>query len=106
MRWGLCWRGMRMGADVMGTDVAHFGYTGHYVHKPSGLHLAMYRAYDAHLGRWLNRDPIGEVGGINRHGRNRFILLALVHVRFWFSAPPPRYPSRRVSPRVAKAVAH
>jgi RHS repeat-associated protein len=53
---------------VAGTDLADFGYTGHYVHQPSGLHLALYRAYDADLGRWLNRDPIGEAGGINLYG--------------------------------------
>jgi len=53
---------------VAGTDLADFGYTGHYVHKPSGLHLALYRAYDADLGRWLNRDPIEEEGGINLYG--------------------------------------
>jgi RHS repeat-associated protein len=42
-----------------------FGYTGHYVHSATGLVLAPYRAYDADIGRWLNRDPIGEWGGIN-----------------------------------------
>ena len=47
---------------------ASFGYTGHYVHAPSGLHLALYRAYDADLGRWLSRDPIGEAGGLNLYG--------------------------------------
>ncbi len=53
---------------VSGTDLADFGFTGHHVHKPSGLHLAMYRAYDANLGRWLSRDPIGEGGGLNLYG--------------------------------------
>ncbi|MFA5204961.1 MAG: RHS repeat-associated core domain-containing protein [Lentisphaeria bacterium] len=42
-----------------------FGFTGHYYHALSGLHLALYRAYDADLGRWLSRDPIAENGGIN-----------------------------------------
>ncbi|MGJ0515073.1 MAG: RHS repeat domain-containing protein, partial [Methylomicrobium sp.] len=42
-----------------------FGYTGHYVHSATGLALAPYRAYDADIGRWLSRDPIGERGGIN-----------------------------------------
>jgi len=41
------------------------GFTGHYYHQPSGLHLALYRAYDADLGRWLSRDPIAENAGIN-----------------------------------------
>ena len=45
-----------------------FGYTGHYIHQLSGLHLAPYRAYDAPLGRWLSRDPIGESGGRNLYG--------------------------------------
>jgi len=31
-------------------------------HQPSGLSLYLYRAYDPNLQRWLNRDPIGEVG--------------------------------------------
>jgi RHS repeat-associated protein len=45
-----------------------FGYTGHYFHAPSNLYLAPYRAYDATIGRWLSRDPIGEAGGINLYG--------------------------------------
>ncbi len=44
------------------------GYTGHYYHAPSGLHLAPYRAYDAETGRWLSRDPIEEGGGLNLYG--------------------------------------
>ncbi len=50
---------------VSGTDLADFGFTGHYVHKVSGLNLALFRAYDADLGRYLSRDPIGEAGGPN-----------------------------------------
>jgi len=38
-----------------------FAFTGHYFHSGSGLHLAMYRAYDANTARWLSRDP-AEVG--------------------------------------------
>jgi hypothetical protein len=30
-----------------------------------GLDLAFYQAYDSDLGRWLNRNPIQELGGLN-----------------------------------------
>ncbi|MDD2711100.1 MAG: hypothetical protein PHV34_24235 [Verrucomicrobiae bacterium] len=50
---------------VSGDLEADFGFTGHYYHVPSGLCLATYRGYDPELGRWLNRDPIGEAGGMN-----------------------------------------
>ncbi len=45
----------------------------YYHHEGSGLELALYRAYDPVLGRWLSRDPIEEEGGINMYGyiRNR-----------------------------------
>jgi RHS repeat-associated protein len=48
-----------------GTVNADFGFTGHYYDTASALCLALYRAYDANLGRWLSRDPIGIRGGMN-----------------------------------------
>ena len=53
---------------ISGSIDADFGFTGYYYHQPSGLHLALFRAYDADLGRWISRDPIGESGGINLYG--------------------------------------
>ncbi len=50
---------------VFGSIDADFGFTGHYYHNSSGLYLAIYRAYDANLGRWINRDPISERGDFN-----------------------------------------
>ncbi|MEQ1910047.1 MAG: RHS repeat-associated core domain-containing protein [Vicinamibacterales bacterium] len=44
---------------VAGSEDSRFGYTGHYAHTPSGLALALYRAYDPNLGRWLSEDPEG-----------------------------------------------
>ena len=46
--------------QVSGTMNADFGFTGLYVHQPSGLNLALYREYSASLGRWTSRDPIGD----------------------------------------------
>jgi RHS repeat-associated protein len=46
--------------QTVGTLSADFGYAGYYVHGPSGLNLTTYRAYSPSLGRWINRDPIGD----------------------------------------------
>jgi len=35
------------------------GFAGYYYHALSGLQFARNRAYNANLGRWLTRDPIG-----------------------------------------------
>src|SRR5439155_8607145 len=37
-------------------------------HQQSGVSLYLYRAYGPNLQRWLNRDPIGERGGLNLYG--------------------------------------
>jgi len=42
-----------------------FAFTGHFFDRASGLNLTRYRGYDALLGRWLSRDPIGLSGGLN-----------------------------------------
>ena len=45
---------------------ADFGFTGHYVSSQySDLAFAPFRIYSCDLGRWISRDPIGELGGIN-----------------------------------------
>jgi RHS repeat-associated protein len=33
----------------------------------TGMYIYLYRFYDPNLQRWLNRDPLGEYGGINLH---------------------------------------
>ena len=48
-----------------GTDVTTVGFTGHRTHTGSGLALALYRGYDAGLGRWMSQDPSGLVDGPN-----------------------------------------
>ncbi len=56
---------------VQGTNLADFQYAGMYLHQPSGLYLTTGaygntgRPYEPLLGRWLQRDPIQEAGGIN-----------------------------------------
>jgi RHS repeat-associated protein len=50
---------------VSGDKDSAFTFTGHFAHGPSGLLLAPLRAYDPDLGRWINQDPIGPLGGLN-----------------------------------------
>ncbi|NNC90308.1 MAG: hypothetical protein HKN82_17785 [Akkermansiaceae bacterium] len=50
---------------IAGTHEAEIGYTGHSYHPPTGLVLALHRAYDPGSGRWLSLDPLGESGGLN-----------------------------------------
>jgi RHS repeat-associated protein len=50
---------------VSGTVNSDIGYAGYFHHAASGLNFARFRAYDSQNQRWLNRDPIGEVGGTN-----------------------------------------
>jgi RHS repeat-associated protein len=48
-----------------GTVTSDIGYAGYFHHAASGLDFTLFRAYDPAHGRWLNRDPIQEAGGIN-----------------------------------------
>jgi RHS repeat-associated protein len=48
-----------------GSQEASFGYAGYWAHKPSGLSLTLYRAYDPNIARWVSRDPVEERGGMN-----------------------------------------
>lgn len=50
---------------VISSTLPDFNFTGLYRHAASNLDLAVYRAYDPDLGRWLSKDPIGEEGGPN-----------------------------------------
>ena len=44
------------------------GFTGFYFHGASALNFSRTRPYDSDLGRWINRDSISELGGINLYG--------------------------------------
>lgn len=47
------------------TVPSDFQFAGYYAHQRSGLDATRTRAYNATLGRWMNRDPIGEGAGSN-----------------------------------------
>jgi RHS repeat-associated protein len=50
---------------LQGNLTSDLQYAGYYCHLQSSLNLAVFRAYSSNLGRWINRDPISERGGIN-----------------------------------------
>jgi RHS repeat-associated protein len=48
--------------------VTDYQYSGYYLHSRSGLSLTATRAYNPQFGRFINRDPIAEQGGVNLYG--------------------------------------
>lgn len=50
---------------LQGSDSSDFQYASYYSHPRSSLALTKRRAYNSYSGRFINRDPIGEVGSIN-----------------------------------------
>jgi RHS repeat-associated protein len=49
-------------------DELPFRFSTKYTDDETGLLYYGYRYYAPGLGRWLNRDPIGELGGLNLYG--------------------------------------
>jgi RHS repeat-associated protein len=64
---------------VINTTLPDFNYTGLYRHSQSNLDLALYRAYDPDLGRWISRDPRHHDNPANSAGRlsDEFLLFGL-----------------------------
>lgn len=52
----------------MGYTLQKSASGGSVLGEASGLYYHGYRYYDAESGRWLNRDPIEERGGVNLYG--------------------------------------
>src|SRR5204862_1231215 len=73
-------------------DANAYRFSSQEYHQNSGLILFLRRAYDPNLQRWLNRDPIGEAGGLNLYNYvvndpNRFVdLLGLDYYVLYVSA--------------------
>ena len=44
------------------TPLTDLNFAGMFHNSDSGLDLTLYRAYDPAAGRWLSRDPLGELG--------------------------------------------
>ncbi|WP_183765826.1 MULTISPECIES: RHS repeat-associated core domain-containing protein, partial [unclassified Rhizobium] len=43
-----------------GPALTDYGFAGMFSHSESGLGLTWFRAYNANVGRWISRDPLGE----------------------------------------------
>lgn len=50
------------------TDHLHFNFSTKYSDSETSLYYYGYRFYDPTNGRWINRDPIEEQGGLNLYG--------------------------------------
>ena len=60
--------GNLLGSSGPMADLNHYRFSSKEIHPGSGTYAYGYRFYDPNLQRWLNRDPIGENGGINLYG--------------------------------------
>ncbi|MEO6908833.1 MAG: RHS repeat-associated core domain-containing protein, partial [Abditibacteriaceae bacterium] len=49
-------------------DKNPFRFSSKYYDADTGLYDYGFRQYDSSLGRWINRDPMGENGGLNLYG--------------------------------------
>ena len=59
---------LRQSPYDVGRLSTNFRYAGMFYLEEAGLYLTQYRVYDPKTGRWLSRDPIGEMGDINLYG--------------------------------------
>jgi RHS repeat-associated protein len=55
-------------SQYQGSLASDFQYASYYFHAPSALNLAVHRPYSSYVGRWISRDPIQEIGGVNLYG--------------------------------------
>jgi len=54
--------------DPASTVTNNLRFSSQYFDAESGLHYNTMRYYDPVAGRYVNRDPIGELGGVNLYG--------------------------------------
>jgi RHS repeat-associated protein len=76
-------------------DANAYRFSTKYFDEETNMYYYGYRYYSAELGRWINRDPMGEKGGSNlnvlleNNPLNSFDYLGLAHVvdRYKWSSP-------------------
>ena len=59
---------------ISGDVDVDFGFTGHFFHATSTLHLAPQRQYDSSLGRWISEDP--KADSTRTEGPNRYLYVS------------------------------
>ncbi len=82
------------------------GYTGHYHDTESNLNYAPYRYYNPQNARWLKRDPVGMIDGINVYSyvlanpTNQYdkMGLFLMPPGAWVPIPPNYRPRKPKTP--------
>jgi len=60
--------GNMLGMNGSLAAINHYRFSSKEWNDNEELYYYLYRFYDPNLQRWLNRDPLGELGGINLYG--------------------------------------
>ncbi|HXC16078.1 MAG TPA: kelch repeat-containing protein [Holophagaceae bacterium] len=50
---------------LQGDKASALLYSGYWQHAQSGLYLTLFRAYDPNTAKWVSRDPMGTLAGLN-----------------------------------------
>ncbi|MFQ3072461.1 RHS repeat-associated core domain-containing protein, partial [Neisseria polysaccharea] len=59
------WGKLRSETNVTGTTHQPFRLQNQYCDRETGLHYNFFRYYEPNIGRFVNQDPIGLIGGMN-----------------------------------------
>jgi RHS repeat-associated protein len=94
----------------LGAFTFNLRYPGQYFDAETNQHYNLYRDYSPEIGRYVESDPVGLLGGINTYGYGRQNPISridpsgLFDITYSFAFHLPIYPGIAVGPNVSSSV--